>query len=133
MFLSQSDYIGRVFEHFNMQSAKYASTLLPIDLRLSQRHYWTSGPKGEIMKSVLYALAIGSLMYTMAATRHDIAHVVRVVCKFMHNPSRSHWKAVKHVFRYLVGRKDYGILFSPNNTSSVASYTDSDFVGYIES
>ena len=34
-FLSQTNYIGRVLECFNMQSAKFASTPLPINLRLS--------------------------------------------------------------------------------------------------
>ena len=37
LFLSQTDYIGCVLECFNMQSAKSASTPLPINLRLSQR------------------------------------------------------------------------------------------------
>ena len=35
LLLSQTDYIGRVLERFNMQSAKSASTPLPIHLRLS--------------------------------------------------------------------------------------------------
>ena len=36
LFLSQTDYIGRVLERFNMQSAKSAATPLRIHLRLSQ-------------------------------------------------------------------------------------------------
>ena len=86
LFLSQTDYVGRVLECFNMQSAKSASTPLPINLRLSQRDCPTSGSKGEDMKSVPYALAIGSLMYAMVATWPDIAHVGGVVGRFMHNP-----------------------------------------------
>ena len=43
LFLSQTDYIGRVLECFNMQSAKSSSTPLPIHLRLSQRDCPTSG------------------------------------------------------------------------------------------
>ena len=35
LFLSKTDYIGRVLERFNMQSTKSASTPLPINLRLS--------------------------------------------------------------------------------------------------
>ena len=38
------------------------------------------------MKSVPYAPAVGSLMYTMVATWPDISHVVGVVSRFMHNP-----------------------------------------------
>ena len=34
-FLSQTDYIGRVLECFNMQSTKSTLTSLPINLRLS--------------------------------------------------------------------------------------------------
>ena len=79
------------------------------------------------MKSVPYALEVGSVMYTMVTTWPDIAHVVGVVNKFMHKPDRSHLNAVKHVFRYLVGTIDHGILFGPNNTSNIVGYAALDF------
>ena len=85
------------------------------------------------MKSVPYAPVVGGLMYAMVATRPDISHAVGVVGIFMHNPGRSHYNAVKHVFRYLTGTKDHRILFGPNSTSGVAGYTDSDFVGCVDS
>jgi hypothetical protein len=66
------------------------------------------------MKSVSYAPAVGSLMYVMIATQLDIAHMVGVVSRFMHNPGRPHWNAVKHIFRHLVGTQDYDIKFGPN-------------------
>ena len=78
------------------------------------------------MKSVPYAPTVGSLMYAMVATQPDISHAVGVISRFMHNPGRSHWNAVKHVFRYLAGTKDHGILFGPNQTTGVVGYTDSD-------
>ena len=79
------------------------------------------------MKSVPYAPAVGSLMYAMVATRPDISHAVGVISRFMHNLGRSHWNAVNHVFRYLAGTKDHGILFGPNPTTGIVGYTDSDF------
>ena len=85
------------------------------------------------MKSVPYAPAVGSLMYAMVATWADISHAVGVIIRFMHNPGRSDWNAVKHVFRYLAGTKDHGILFGPNSTSSVVGYTDSNFVRCVDS
>ena len=51
----------------------------------------------------------------------------------MHNPGRSHWNAVKHVFRYLAGTKDHDILFGLNSTSSIVGNTDLDFAGCVES
>ena len=86
LFLSQTDYIGRVLERFNMQFVKYASTPLPINLWLPQQGCPTSGPEGEYIKSVPYAPAIVFLVYAMVATRPDIAHVVGGVNRFMHNP-----------------------------------------------
>ena len=133
LFLSQSYYNGLFLEHFNMQSAKFASTPLPINLQLSQRDYPTSGPKGEDMKSVPYAPEVGSLMYAMLATWPNIAHVVGVVSRFMHNLGRSHWNAVKNVFKYLAGIKDHGIIFGPKKTIGVVGYTDSDFPGCVDS
>ena len=133
LFLSQTDYIGRGLERFNMQSAKFASTPHPINLCLSQRHCQTSSPEGEDMKLVPYAPAVGSLMYAMVATRPNISHVVGVVSRFMHNPGRSHWNAVRHVFRYLAATKDHDILFGVNSTSSVVGYTDSNFAGCVDS
>ena len=133
LFLSQTDYIRHVLERFNMQSAKSTSTPLHINLRLSQRDYPTSGPKGEDMKSVPYAPEVGSLMYAMLATWPNIAHVVGVVSRFMHNLGRSHWNAVKNVFKYLAGIKDHGIIFGPKKTIGVVGYTDSDFPGCVDS
>ena len=85
------------------------------------------------MKSVPYAPVLGSLMYEMVATRPDITHGVGVVSRFMHNPDRSHWNAVKHVFRYLASTKDLGILYEPNKDSGIVGYTNSNFAGYVDS
>ena len=85
------------------------------------------------MKSVPYAPAVGTLMYAMVVTRPHISHVIGVVSIFMHNPGRSHWNAFKHVFKYLASTKDHDILFDPNLTSGLVGYTDSDFVGCVDS
>ena len=85
------------------------------------------------MKSVPYAPTVGSLMYAMVVTRADISHAIGVVSRFMHNLRRSHWNELKHVFRYLAGTKEHGILFGLNPTSGVVGYTDSDFAGCVDS
>ena len=55
------------------------------------------------MSKVPYALAVRSLMYATVCTRPDIAHVVGVVSKYMNNPGKEHWMAVKWILRYLKG------------------------------
>jgi len=53
----------------------------------------------EFMAKISYALTIGILMYAMVSMRSNISHAVRVVSKFMSNPSKTHWEVVKWVLR----------------------------------
>ena len=85
------------------------------------------------MKSVLYTLVVGSLMYAMVVTQPIIAHAVGVVSRYMHNLDRPHWTAMKNIFRYLVGTQDLDIFFGPNKTSGLVEYIDSDFADCLDS
>jgi hypothetical protein len=115
-----------------MHSARSVTTPLLANLRLSRKDYSTPGPEGDHMKSMPYAPDVGSLMYAMVATRPDIAYAVGIVSRFMHNPSRPHWNAVKHIFKYLVGTQDYGIKFGPNEPSGPVGFTNSDYAGCLD-
>ncbi|GJU54951.1 putative RNA-directed DNA polymerase, partial [Tanacetum coccineum] len=73
-------------------------------LRLSQEIY-----KGEVFKESNdkeiqrrdVEHSVGSVMYAMVCTRPNIAHAVGVVSRFMSNPRREHWEAIKWLLRYL--------------------------------
>ena len=84
------------------------------------------------MHSVLYAPTVVSLIYTMVVSQRDIAHTMGILSRFMDNPGCAHWKAVKHIFRYLVGTQDYDIAFAPDEPSGLVGYTDSDYGGCID-
>ena len=49
----------------------------------------------EYMMSVPYSSVVGSLMYAMVCTRPNIAFAVSLVSRFMSNPRKTHWEAVK--------------------------------------
>ena len=68
------------------------------------------------MKQIPYASAIGSLMYDMVCTRPDIAHTVGVVSRFLSNPGKDHWEAVKWILRYLRGASRVCLKFGENQT-----------------
>ncbi|MCO5583240.1 hypothetical protein L7F22_037149 [Adiantum nelumboides] len=70
-------------------------------------------------------------MYAMVATRPDIAYAVGVVSRFMSNPGKKHWEAVKGVLRYLNGTKDRCICFGKGKLS-VVGYTDADYAGDLD-
>jgi hypothetical protein len=54
---------------------------------------------------------IGSLMYAMPASQPDIAHAIRVLSRYNHDPSNEHMLGLKHVFRYPHGTKDWRLPF----------------------
>jgi len=80
---------------------KPISDSLPINYELSS----SMNPRDEVerieMSRVLYALAMGSLMYAMICTRPDITKVVAVVSRFMANIDREHWHGVKRILPYI--------------------------------
>ncbi|GKC29552.1 hypothetical protein Tco_1036846, partial [Tanacetum coccineum] len=80
------------------------------------------------MDRVPYASAVGSLMYAMVCTRPDLAYAVGVVSRFLSNPGKKHWEAVKWIFRYLRGTSKLGITFG-NGKPMLVSFTDSDMTG----
>ena len=84
------------------------------------------------MSRVPYASAVGSLMYAMVCTRPDIAHAVGTVSRFLSNPGREHWNAVKWILRYLHGTVDMKLCFG-GDKPTLMGYSDSDMAGDIDS
>ena len=48
-----------------------------------------------LMLEVPYASAVGSLIYVIVCTRPDITQAVGVVSRYINNPEKEHWRAVK--------------------------------------
>ena len=47
----------------------------------------------------------------------------------MHDPSISHWKAVKRIFLYLSGTVNYVIYFTKGNYLKLTAFSGSDWTG----
>ena len=90
-----------------MKKLKPVSTPLAGHFKLRKRLCPSTKNKKGKMSVIPYSLAVGSLMYAMVCTRLDISHVVGVVSRFLANPSKAHWEAVKWIFRYLRGTQRY--------------------------
>ena len=86
---------------------------------------------GEPMnESWNYRGICGMLLYLSTNTRPDIAFAVSQVCRFGHNPKKSHAQAVKTILRCLKGTIDKGIVVKPSDgTLKLDLYVDSDFCG----
>ena len=115
--LSQSEYIEKVLERFKMQDAKPVSTPLAIHFKLTKEMCPKTQEEIDYMSKVPYSSAVGSLMYAMVCTRPDIAHAVGVVSRYMSNPGKQHWLAVKWILRYLRGTTSQALCFGGSNTT----------------
>jgi hypothetical protein len=129
--LSQHQYILDLLQRFKLSDCNTVSTPLDPNVKLSLSMCPQSSSEIEEMKSIPYLQAVGSLMYLAIATRPDIAYAVGVLARFNKNPGIQHWKAVKHVFRYLKGTLDYKLTYTPDpNTSEIfTTFTDADHGG----
>ena len=87
------------------------------------------------MSRVPYARAVGSLMYAMVCTRPDLAYAVSLVSRFMSDPGKQHWEAVKWILRYLRGTAKVGLLFQgleEGKPKVLQGYVDADYAGDLD-
>ena len=132
LWLSQESYIEKVLERFNMSKAKKVCSALTGHLKLSSKQCPTSEKDMKEMSKVPYASVVGSLMYAMVCTRPDITHAVGVVSRFLTNPGKEHWEAVKWILRYLRGTSKVCLCFG-SGKPMLDGYTDSDMAGDVDS
>lgn len=125
--LSQEVYLKKVLSTFNMSDCKEVSTPLGTQFRLKSLDEKETLIEAPFMANVPYASAVGSLMYAMVGSRPDIAHAVGVVSRFMGNPSRAHWEAVKWILRYIHGTTSFGLWFKKGQEFIAQGFSDADY------
>ena len=128
IYLSQSEYVCKILKRFNMENAKPLSTPMCMHVKLSKDECPNSDHEKEFMRKIPYQSVVGSLLYAMIATMPDIAFAVGVVRRFLSNPSKKHWEAVKLILRYLCGTKNKCLCLGGRNVY-IIGYTDSNYVG----
>ena len=84
-----------------------------------------------------YASAMGSLLY-LRLTRPDALVAISILAKYMKNPDKRHWNAVKELMRYLKGSKQRGLLYCSTVPSlevqwKLSLWVDSDYATDVES
>ena len=115
-----------------MLDAKPVSTSLSAHFNLSSQLCPSSDEESKYMSKVPCVNAVGCLMYLMVCIRLDISHAVSVVSRYMANPGKKRRNAVKWIFRYLTGTRDFSILFDQRASTEAGGYVDSDYVGDLD-
>uniref|UniRef100_A0A2N9EY29 CCHC-type domain-containing protein n=1 Tax=Fagus sylvatica TaxID=28930 RepID=A0A2N9EY29_FAGSY len=129
--LSQTEYVKKILSKFSMDEAKPVSTPLGSHFRLTKDQSPKTLQEQAYMSNVPYASAIGSLMYAMVCTRPNIAHAVGVVSRYMSNPRKQHWEAIKWILRYLKGTLGTSLCFTGADMK-LTGYVDSDLAGDVD-
>jgi hypothetical protein len=65
---------------------------------------------------------IGSLLY-VTSSRLNVMQTVGQVARFQAAPKESHVMAVKRIFKYLKGTKEFGLWYPKGKDISLVSYT----------
>ena len=129
MHIRQEQYITQMMKQFGMEDSKPLGTPQDVSQKLTKQEEGKEMTRD--MQDIPYRNAVGALIYAAVATRLDIANAVGNVSKYLENPSRIHWEAVKRIFRYLNGTKDYGLLYSKGEMK-LKGYSDSDYAGDLD-
>lgn len=127
--LSQSGYLEKVLERFNMSGCKSAKSPIGSHFKLASVRDESECIDTE---KTPYSSAVGSVMYSMIGTRPDLAYALGLVSRFMSKPGSVHWEAVKWLLRYIKGSKDLSLVYTKGKDLSVVGYCDSDHGGDLD-
>ena len=127
IWIGQPNYIESLISSFDMSNAKSCNTPINVSEKLSKATKESIRADPE-----KYQSAVRKLLYLSTTTRPDIAFAVSSVAKYTSDPTDQHWKAVKHILRYLTGTVHYELMFSKKETAEVEGYSDADWAGDID-
>lgn len=83
------------------------------------------------MSHVPYSSVVRNIMYAIVYTHPEIAHTVSVVSRYMANPGKEHWQAVKQILRYLRGTTNNCLKFG-RSKKNVVSFVNSNNAGELD-
>lgn len=125
--LSQSTYIDKVLNRFNMQDSKKGFLPMSHGISLCKNQCPSTQDERDRMSQIPYAEAIGSIMYAMLCTRPDVSYALSATSRYQSDPGESHWIAVKKILKYLRRTKDTFLVYGGEEELVVTGYTDASF------
>ena len=125
IFLLQTKYLKQILKKYGMEDLKPVCTPMVIGCSLSANN------ESVVVHQPTYRSMIGSLLY-LTGTRPDIMHAVGIVGRLQANPKEAHLQAVKRIFKYLQGTKNYGLWYPRGTNLTLHAYTDVDWAGSMD-
>nr|VWO99577.1 Uncharacterized protein [Ganoderma boninense] len=124
--IAQRTAIDSVARALHLEGAKPVGTPVAVGAKLDKSQCPTTVAAIADMAAVPYKQGVGMCMYIAVTTRPDIAYTVHRLAKYMANPGRAHWEALKRLVRYLIGTRDLWLVYG-RDRSGLAGFTDADW------
>ena len=128
--MTHKQYLTKVLHCFDIsKKSKHVSAPLASHMKLSASLSPSLDDERECMSRDPYANVVGNLMYVMVCTRPDISHAIGVGSRYMHDPGKGHWQAMKWIMLYLLKTIDVGLVFERDDPCNqyAAGYVDSGY------
>ena len=123
--IHRHSYIRMILAKFKMDESRPGT--MPMAMKLQKRK-----PDKEACNPTIYQSMIGRLMYAMTATRPDIAYAIGGLSRYNQDPSNEHMVALKPVFRYFNGTKNWRLCFGGEGDAALKCYVNSDYAGCLD-
>lgn len=120
IFISQEKYVIDLLKKFNMSECKLVTSPMIANKKLQQND------GAAKINSKYFKSLVGSLIY-LTNSRLDILFSVSIISRFIENPSKLHFAAIKRILRYLQRTKNHGLLYRKQDENRLIVYTDSDW------
>ncbi|SGY55440.1 BQ5605_C006g04025 [Microbotryum silenes-dioicae] len=104
--VNQGPFVDAILKEHHMANASPRPTPLAAPSTLRNR-----ADSGFDPASIPYCAIVGKLLYLSGTTRPDIAFAVSKAARFCNDFTAEHWEALKHILRYLVGTRNFGIRY----------------------
>ena len=130
--LTQKAYLQKVLQKFDTGSeTKSVSSPLAPHFNLSANISLKTVDEREYISHVPYANIVGRLMYAMVYTRSYLSQFVSMVSRYMHDPDKGLWEAVRQILRYIKGTVVVGLAFEKDDDGKheCTGYVNSDYAG----
>jgi hypothetical protein len=122
IFISQTNYIREMLKRFGMEDFKPVITPMQTIYKLSKDDDSKSTDQRQYMSMIV------KLLYVIASIP-DVMKAVGQLARFQETPKESHVLAVKRIFRYLKGTKEFGLWYPKGKDLSLIAYIDADLTG----
>jgi hypothetical protein len=129
VFMHMTSYTNKLLDKFSMKEAHAVSTPLIVrTLHPDQDEYGPLRTDEDILPSEYpYITAVMSMSWLAINVRPDIKFSTHLLSRQSAEPTKRHWRGVKHMLRYLNGTRDYGLLFE-RTFAPIQGYADAGYL-----